>query len=261
MGPALLGMKCKSTPNKVQGPDHVIELLAMHLYRLGAMYAHSVEFISDGAPWIWNRLDWVIEKAGVDPSKVLKALDFWHAAHHISLALEKLGLEAKERAPVYRQLRKQLRQSRWRAVIEELKGRAAQLGVDEDHPICKETDFLKRHGEYGHLQYLKYKRHRVTLGSGAIESSIRHVINLRLKGNGIFWQEVNAEAVMTMRAKLLSDQWEQSVGLVRERWKLTRATTYRWRAVNVRDELKREYFEEDGLPKNPEISGVEGFFP
>ena len=114
---------------------------------------------------------------------------------------------------------------------------------------------MKRHGEYGHLQYLKYKRNRVTLGSGAIESSIRRVINLRLKGNGIFWQEVNAEAVMTMRAKLLSDQWEQSVGLVRERWKLTRATTYRWRAVNVGDELKREYFEEDGLPKNPEISG------
>ena len=63
----------------------------MRLYRLGAMYAHSVEFISDGAPWIWNRLDWVIEKAGVDPGKVLKALDFWHAAHHISLALEKSG--------------------------------------------------------------------------------------------------------------------------------------------------------------------------
>ena len=193
--------------------------------------------------------------------KVPKALDFWHAAHHISLALEKLELEAKERAPVYRQLRKQLRHSRWRAVIEEFKGRAAEQGVDEDRPIYRETDFLNRHGEYGHLQYLKYKRHRVTLGSGAIESSIRRVINLRLKGDGIFWQEVNAEAVMTMRAKLLSDQWEQSVGLVRERWKLTRATTYRWRAVNVGDELKREYFEEDGLPKNPKISGFEGFFP
>ena len=64
-----------------------------------------------------------------------------------------------------------------------------------------------------------------------------------------------------VRREPRSDQWEQSVGLVRERWKLTRATTYRWRAVNVGDELKREYFEEDGLPKNPEISGFEGYFP
>jgi len=244
-----------------QGPDHVMELMAMHLYRLGAMYAHSVEFVSDGAPWIWNRLDWVGEKAGIDPSKVLKALDFWHASHHISLALEKLGLGAKERAPIYRELRKELRLGRWRAVIEGLEQRATELGVDADHEVYKETDFLRRHGEYGHLQYLKYKRRRVTLGSGAIESSIRRVINLRLKGNGIFWKEANAEAVMTMRAKLLSDQWEENVGLVREQWKVTRGGSYRWRAVNIREELKRDYFEEDDLSKKPEISGVSDSIP
>ena len=34
------------------------------------------------------------------------------------------------------------------------------------------------------------------MGSGAIESTIRRVINLRLKGNGIFWTEDNAEAVI-----------------------------------------------------------------
>jgi hypothetical protein len=36
------------------------------------------------------------------------------------------------------------------------------------------------------------------LGSGAIESSIRRVINLRLKGNGIFWLEENAEAILAL---------------------------------------------------------------
>src|SRR3954468_7402590 len=42
----------------MKGPDHLMELLAMHLHRLGAARAKSITFVSDGARWIWNRLDW-----------------------------------------------------------------------------------------------------------------------------------------------------------------------------------------------------------
>ena len=45
-----------------QGPDEVMELLAMHLHRLGAARASVVVFLSDGAPWIWDRLDWVVQR-------------------------------------------------------------------------------------------------------------------------------------------------------------------------------------------------------
>jgi hypothetical protein len=41
---------------------------------------------------------------------------------------------------------------------------------------------LRVHGECEHLKYLMCKRKRITRGSGAIESSIRRVINLRMKG-------------------------------------------------------------------------------
>jgi hypothetical protein len=41
----------------MNGPDHTMELLAFHLHRLGAARAQAVSFVSDGAPWIWNRLD------------------------------------------------------------------------------------------------------------------------------------------------------------------------------------------------------------
>ena len=37
------------------------------------------------------------------------------------------------------------------------------------------------------------------LGSGAIESAIRRVINLRLKGNSISWYEENAEGMLMLR--------------------------------------------------------------
>ena len=184
-----------------QKADQVMELLAMHLHRLGAKYAEQIEFVSDGAEWIWNRLDWVVDKVGIDKNRVVKVLDFWHAAHHISLTLERLGLKENERKEKYRKLRKELKQGKWKSVVEELEDQAVQRGLTEDQEAYQGIAYLRKHGENGHLKYLRCKRLRITRGSGAIESCIRRVINLRLKGNGIFWKEENAEAMMQNESK------------------------------------------------------------
>jgi len=242
-----------------QKADQLMELLAMHLHRLGAKYARSIEFVSDGAPWIWNRLDWVIEKVGVSENRVIKVLDFWHAAHHISIALEKMGMEEKERKEKYRKLRSDLRRGRWKDVVEELENCASEKnekGAEGQHEATQAISYLRRHGEYGYLQYLRCKRHRITRGSGAIESTIRRVINLRMKGNGIFWREENAEAMMVMRANLLSDQWDAEIKAVRERWKTGGRDDYKWKAENILESVKREYFEENDVIKMSEISEV-----
>lgn len=55
----------------------------------------------------------------------------------------------------------------------------------------------------------------IPLGSGAIESSIRRVINLRLKGNGIFWRAPQAEAMLQVRAQVISNRWDQRLSAVR----------------------------------------------
>ena len=103
------------------GPDHLMELLAFHLHRLGAARAKAVTFVSDGAPWIWNRLDWVIGRAGLDPKRVERILDCYHAAHHVSLALQALGLPEAQRTATYRTLRHQLRAGRSREVVAALR--------------------------------------------------------------------------------------------------------------------------------------------
>jgi hypothetical protein len=45
------------------------------------------------------------------------------------------------------------------------------------------------------------------IGSGAIESAVRRVINLRLKGASIYWRRENAEAMLTLRAYYKSGRW------------------------------------------------------
>ena len=67
------------------GPDEAMELLAMHLHRLGAAQAEVVVFLSDGAPWIWERVEWVAKRVGLRSEQWQFVLDFWHAAQHIGL--------------------------------------------------------------------------------------------------------------------------------------------------------------------------------
>ncbi len=47
------------------GPDEIMEVLTMRLHQVGASQAEVVAFRSDGAPWIWDRLDWVIRRLGL----------------------------------------------------------------------------------------------------------------------------------------------------------------------------------------------------
>ena len=86
--------------------------------------------------------------------------------------------------------------------------------LPDDHAVWTEWEYLCRHGEAGHLDYGRYRRRGVPLGSGAIESAIRRVINLRLKGNSISWYEANAEAMLHLRCQVLSHRWEEMFGAI-----------------------------------------------
>ena len=73
-----------------------------------------------------------------------------------------------------------------------------------------EIAYVGRHGEDGHMDYATYRRRGLPMGSGAIESAIRRVINLRLKGNSIFWEEENAEGMLQIRGLVLSGRWDET---------------------------------------------------
>ena len=82
------------------------------------------------------------------------------------------------------------------------------------------------------MDYARFRRRGVPLGSGAIESAIRRVFNLRLKGNSISWYEENAEGMLRLRLLVLSNRWEDtftsiSVSLASDRrldWTFVRLT-------------------------------------
>jgi hypothetical protein len=183
----------------LQGPDALIELVAFHLHRMGAAQANVVTFVADGAPWIWKRLDWVVAQVGLDPWRVVEVLDWCHAVHHVSVALAALPLAEGERQELYQRLRRLLKEGKSRLVLRELEVLA--VNEPDDSAAWREIRYLTKHSDAGRLRYNCFRCRGVPMGSGAIESTIRRVINLRLKGNGIYWTEDNAEAVFQLRAQ------------------------------------------------------------
>jgi hypothetical protein len=220
----------------LRGPDALIELVAFHLHRSGAAKALVVTFTADGAPWIWARLDWVIAQVKLEPARVVEVLDWCHAVHHLSLALQALGLPEEERVREYGRLRALLKAGRSRLVIEEVEALARDR--PEDPAVWREIGYLGRHAEAGRLRYNCFRCRGVPLGSGAIESTIRRVINLRLKGTSLFWEEANAEAVIQLRAAVLSGRWEERLDRTREAMAKDRRTDWDWDPPECLAELK-----------------------
>ena len=61
------------------------------------------------------------------------------------------------------------------------------------------------------MAYRKLRKAGIPIGSGSVESAIRRIVNLRLKGPGIFWREENAEAMLYLRAHLKAGRWDEMV--------------------------------------------------
>jgi hypothetical protein len=227
----------------LQGPDALLELVAFHLHRLGAARAKLVTFVADGAPWIWTRLDWVIAQVKLEPARVVEVLDWCHAVHHVSLALAALERDADRRAESYSRLRVLLKAGQSGAVVDELERMAA--GEPADSSVWREIAYLTKHSAAGRLRYNCFRARGVPLGSGAIESTIRRVINLRLKGTSLFWTEENAEAVFQLRAAVVSGRWEEVVDHTREAIARDRRLEWHWEPPACLAELKALDNEDD----------------
>jgi hypothetical protein len=219
------------------GPDEIMEVLAMRLHQSGASQAEVVAFRNDGAPWMWERLDWVIRRLGLDAKKVSKGLDWCHAVHHISLALDPL-LEGAERKRVFKKLRKWLKSGSWQKVVDELVALGVAANLKTESSVWTDINYLDHHGSAGHLDYATFRRRGLPCGSGAIESAIRRVINLRLKGNSIFWEAENAEAMLLLRGLVLSDRWNEVFAKITESLAYDRCLDWKWKSPDMSAELK-----------------------
>jgi hypothetical protein len=189
----------------LKGPDALFKLLYTYLHLLNIGKADLVLFVADGAPWIWKRvkqMQQLFALAGIT-FNAIELVDFYHAAEHLQdFAKLQSRWSEKERKRWCRAQSKLLKAGKIRQVIKELQ-RITKWSRNK---------LIKRE-----LEYFRKNRHRFSyelvqalglpMGSGTMESSIRRVVNLRLKGSDMYWKEDTAMDMLLLRSYYKAGRW------------------------------------------------------
>jgi hypothetical protein len=176
--------------------------LSGYLAGLQAQTAKEIVFIGDGAPWVSNRVPKLVKGLKLAQERVRVVVDFYHAVEHLKAAAEeqRLWTEAQREAWVKRQ-RSRLYRGWVAKVVEEMEPLEGKKGKDG---LTEKEYFANRKGQ---MQYASFRKAAVPIGSGAVESAMRRVVNLRLKGAGTFWLKHNAEHVLLLRCYAKAGRW------------------------------------------------------
>jgi hypothetical protein len=183
----------------LNGPDALFKLLRYYLEQLKVAEADKVLVVADGARWIWKRVAGLLRSVKVAPEKIHQAVDFYHAMEHLGSAADLARcFNDKQKKKWLKTQSKRLLSGETEKVVAELE----ELAVKQpSKKMNTELGYFVRHGrEQKRMEYATLEQSELPLGSGAIESAVRRVINLRLKGAGIFWHKQNAEAMLLLRS-------------------------------------------------------------
>lgn len=187
--------------------DAVFRMLIGYLKLLGAHEAAHIVIVADGALWIWDRVDELIEEVGIAPDRVSQVVDYYHATERLAKVADlRLSWKKGERERWLKRVITKLWKGDIDAVLDEC--RALCRGC-RSKKIAKLLDYFDRNRS--RMQYARCRRLAIPMGSGVVESAVRRVVNLRLKGPGIIWEEVNAERLLHMRAQLKLGAWNEYV--------------------------------------------------
>jgi hypothetical protein len=171
-------------------------------------YKHKV-FIADGAKWIWN---WVEDFY----SDSVQILDFYHAVEKLGAYAALVYKDVGERRQWLDLQKQRLKADEIDKVLEELKETAAN--TKETTQAGKNLKDVIRYYENNRerMKYGSFLKKGYLIGSGAIESAHRNVIQQRLKLSGQRWSINGAQRIANLRAYRKSNRWESVVGQIKK---------------------------------------------
>lgn len=164
-------------------------------------YGHyeKVVVLSDGAGWIANMASEMFGGAQ-------HILDFFHLAENVySYAKELFNLNEEKYKPWAERIVKMLREGQADEVLQELKN----LPHIKDRQCVDLPRYIRNHRH--HIDYPEYEKQGLFVGSGAIESGNKVVLQRRLKQSGMRWDPQTAQYLLTLRAKQESGLWHSEV--------------------------------------------------
>ena len=218
-------------------------LALVETHARGIEKAGLIAAVTDGAEWEQGFIDFHC----VSVAQVVKILDFPHAAERVHQVGEAvLGAGS---APAKKWLGERLHElkqdgpSGLLAELAALKEQKPDLAV-----LQKNHAYLEKRAE--HMQYPRYRAQGLPIGSGAMESGNKVVVEARLKGAGMHWAIPHINPMLALRNMLCSERWPEG-------W-IQLTDTMRQKECQRRKELhqRRRHSTQQKLPEssvNPQI--------
>jgi hypothetical protein len=187
---------------RVLEADRFAELATVELHRRGTFAAKTVVGVADGALWCQQFYAYHLPDA-------IRILDFPHAIEHLSRAAQACFGPGDDAATWLATQRTQLLAGAGEAVAQAVTAlpviRAPDL-AEAAHVKRQVASYLQE--RLPQLAYADFLAAGYPIGSGAVESANKLVVESRLKGAGMHWRVGNANAILALRGVLCSQRWD-----------------------------------------------------
>lgn len=186
----------------VDGIDDFRAQLVRLVMRNSIMEAHNVVIISDGAAWIRKTRELLFPFA-------IQILDLFHLKENVSKFAQHIFSNDKEKSvPWTKKVCLMLEDGKWRQVLE-IDVICSYKEKETPPGIVNLYSYIWNNRD--NIDYPTYKKRGYFVGSGAIESANKTVMQRRLKESGMRWRTDLARGVITLRCKLCSNLWDTEV--------------------------------------------------
>jgi hypothetical protein len=169
-------------------------------WQRGWSRAQKKVVMGDGAEWIWNL-------AAEHFPDAIQIVDLYHARQHLWELARRLYPQDEGKPKAWMKVHQKRLLDRGK--IERLVGLLRSIESDSREvaeKIRAEADYFERNAE--RMQYPKFRRQHLFVGSGVIEAGCKTVIASRFKRSGMFWTVRGANAILALRCSYLNGRFE-----------------------------------------------------
>jgi DNA polymerase-3 subunit epsilon len=203
---------------------------------MGVSKAELLVFIGDGAPWIWNGVAELRSALTLKDIQTFEIVDFAHSVSKLTTPAKIVAKESSQQQSWFKQMRNLLKKGKVDKVITKL----YDLDQGSNDDICKAIEYFQTH--QARMEYAKFQTEGLPIGSGVIESGVRRIVNLRMKGASIFWSPENAEGILYLRCQVKSGHWQTFFKSALSEWTADMTVSF-VQAKQIKDEISAKFLE------------------
>ncbi len=139
--------------------------------------------------------------------KINQLIDFYHAVEHLHEFAQLAFNSPAVRSRWVNKSRSLLKRGHFQALLSRMNTLLSSADGEQLAEMNNALAYFSLHPE--RFEYKRIAAMNLPIGSGSIESLVRQVVNLRLKGNGKFWLEAHAEIMLHGRCQWAAGTWQQ----------------------------------------------------